>query len=416
MDTLDTLSKRLLSRCPSVGIALSKQLINDCWHEIQGRYRWSWRTANGCFAPPQIYTTGTVSVDPVNNPYTITGVATAWVSSMTGRQIRPGGITQPYYTIVSVNSPTSITIDSPWVGPAAVNSAYQMFQVYYPMPADFGYWRYVVDLRNACKLNTTTTQQELAVYDPQRTNFGQTYCVVFRDYAPTFGGIVGPVIPAQINAFGAPVSATTNGFNFPANATYIVQVLTGGVSGTATYQFIRAGNSAFIGPVTTTDYALDLSDGVQVYWPDGITYNAGDLFLINCEAAIPTGPPIYELWPGPLTSSSVYPYQYVRQETDLTDQFPNLPPPMAARGEVILEMALAKCAAFPGTSNEDPNPYFSLALSELHTTRFENMLVDLIREDDEIDVQSITYERYGLVGAPWLDGHWQQHHAPFLNW
>ena len=393
---------------------MSKQLINDAWREIQARRQWSWRTANGIFAPPDIYTTGTVTVSASSNPFTVYGTNTAWTTQMVGRQIRPGGCTQPYFTIVAVTSPTTITIDAPWVGTPIINSAYQIFQVYYTMPDDFGYWRYVLDIKNANMLNTTTTQQELAIFDPQRTNFGQTYAIVFRDYAPTYNGLVGPVIPAQNNIYGAPVSTTTTGFAFNANATYIVQVLSGGTTGNATYQYMRAGATAFTGPITTTDYAMTLQDGVQLYWPDNTTYNSGDLFIINCTAGSTTGAPIYELWPGPTSSTYLYPYQYVKKEYDLTDDFPNFPPPIASRGEVVLELALSKCATFPGT-DESPNPYFSLPLSTMHNTRYENMMVDLERNDDEVDVQSISYENYGMMNAPWLDGRWQQRHAPMFG-
>lgn len=414
-DDFNTLSDRLLNRCPAVGTVLARQLINDSWRTLQARREWSWRRRSGCFAPPAIYTTGSASSNvAAGNSNIITGTGTTWTQAMIGSQIRVGGLLNPYYTIIGWISATSILIDQPWYGPDVTNQPYQILQIYYSVPDDFNYWYYVVSIKDGYRLWTNITEDDLALLDPQRTNTGQTYAVAFRDYNPQYGGTVGAVLP--VGATGpAPISTTNYGYTFPANATYIIQVVTGGVTGTATYQWMRSGQTAFSLPVLTADFAVDLSDGVQIYWPDGLTYNSGDLFIINCQSLVTASGPRYELWPGPTFPGYLYPYIYIAKESDLTADRPALPPFIASRGEVLLEMALAAAARFPGSDAERPNPYYSLALAGMHETRVTNMLIDLERNDEEVGVTNVTYQTYPLYPAPFLDGSWQQSHAPFLR-
>ena len=335
---------------------------------------------------------------------------------MVGQQIRLGGLLYPYYDIIAVLSPTSILIGQPWAGPDVALQPYQILKIYYEMPDDFGYFYYVISIKDAYRLWTTVTESDVAVLDPQRTQQGQTYCAVFRDYNPNFGGTIGPVIPVAATGT-APVSTTTFGFSYISDATYILQVTTGGAAGTAAFQWMRSGQTAFTGPIITADDGspMDLQDGVQVYFPTDGTYTSGDLFVINAQSQILTGNPRVELWPGPTYSGYLYPYQYLCKEYDITAQQPQLPPFVANRGEVLLEMALAACARYPGPDMDHPSPYFNLNLAILHDKRCEQLLDDMQRNDEELSLSNIWYESYPLYPAPWADGSYQAHHAPFMN-
>jgi hypothetical protein len=333
---------------------------------------------------------------------------------MVGTQIRLGGLLFPYYTIVQWISPTSIMIDQPWAGPDVTSVPYQILQVYYPVPSDFNYFYTAVSIKDSYRLWTNVTENDLSMLDPQRTNQGQTYVVAFKDYVSNYGGMIGPCI--QVNGSGpSPVSTTTFGYSYVANATYIVQIVAGGVVGAATFQWMRAGQTAFTGPVTVTDSnPIDMQDGVQVYFPAG-TYVTGNIWIVNCQSQIQTGVPRYELWPAPSNVNYLYPYIYIKKESDLTDAAPQLPPFIANRGEVLLEMALASCARYPGATIEAPNPYFNLKLAQMHDERVERMLNELERNDEEVGVSNITYETYPLFPSPWDTGSWKQSHAPFMN-
>lgn len=416
MDDFNSLSNRLLLRCPNVGIQLAQQLVNDSWRTLQARREWSFRRQHGTFAPPNLYNTGQASSNVFSgNPTLITGVGTVWTPDMIGRQIRIGGLLYPFYTIVGWLSATSLLIDQPWAGPDVYGQAYTIVKAYFEMPDDFGYMYAVVSIKDGFRLFCNLTQADLAMMDSQRTNFSQTYAVVFKDYFSKFGGIVGPAVPINNLASPAPISTTTDGFSYVANATYIIQVVGGGVSGVAGFSWMRSGQSAMQPVIPTADVPLDLSDGVQIYWPDGVNYVDGSLFIINCQSLLSGGRIRQELWPAPSFSGYLYPFIYISKETDLTKANPYLPPLIANRGEVILEMALEKCAEFPGQDSDHINIYHDLKQARYHADKVRDMLIDLERNDEEVGVTNIDFQIYPYAPSPWMDGQWQQTHAPYLN-
>jgi hypothetical protein len=415
MDNFITLSNRLLTRCPAVGIELAKQMVNDAWHTMQSKREWSWRRRHNTFAPPTLYNTGAASSNVANGtPQVITGINTAWTPDMVGRQIRVGGLLYPFYTIVGWQSATALVIDLPWSGPDVTSQAYDILQAYYPVPDDFGYFYAVVSIKDSYRLWTDITEADLAILDPQRTNFGQTYAVAFKDFTPIYGGAIGAAMPATPGT-NAPISTTSLGYSYPTNSTFIVQVISGGTTGTATFQWLMVGQTAFVSPQTTSDQPVDLAYGVQVYWPDSVNYTSGSIFIINCTAQISSGVPRYELWPNPTFNGYLYPYIYIAKEYDLTIQQPQLPPFIANRGEILLEMALEKCAEYPGADADHVNIYHDLRQAKYHAAKVMDMMVDLERNDEEVGVSNIDYQIYPYYPAPWLTGDWQQQHAPFLN-
>jgi hypothetical protein len=290
------------------------------------------------------------------------------------------------------------------------------------VPADFGYFYVVVSVKDAYRLWDTVTQSDLALLDPQRAQTGQTYGVAFKDYQPIMSGIVSPTV--QVVGTGAvPVSgAVAAGYSGPANYTYVVTMVSGGASGVAMFNWIRSGMTTTNGPFLTSQVPFTFGDGlgVTVAFPAG-TYNQGDTFIINATANNGnTGQQRYELWPSPSLNNPavpayLYPYIYIKREYDLTPQAPTLPPLMANRGDLILEMALAACARFPGSDADHPNPYFNLSLALQHDARVNLMMTDAERNDEEVGVQMLTYKEYPFYPAPWLDGAWQQTHAPFIR-
>lgn len=413
MDNFITLSNRLLNRAPGIGIVLAQQFINDSWATLQSRRQWSWRRRSGCFAPPDYYITGTVTTNvAAGNPTIITGIGTSWDFTMVGRQIRVSGYGFPYYTVIAVFGPTSLMIDQPWAGPDQVNKPYSINQLWYPVPADWGAWYSITSPKDGYRLWTTVTEDELNVMDPQRTTSGQTYVVAFKDYTTQYGGVVGPVIPVAATGT-APVSTTTTGYSYVQDATYIIKITSTGAAGTATFQWMRAGQVAFTASIPTdASFAQDLDGGVQVYWPAG-TYNNGDLFVINAKSLVTAGVPRHELWPSPSTSGYLYPYTYIAKEYELTAQSPTLPPFIANRGEILLEMGLEKAASTPGPDGN--NPYFNLTLAGRHATKATELIYDLETNDEEVGVTNLSYQPYPFYPAPWETGQWQQSHAPFLR-
>src|ERR1043166_7159237 len=72
----------------------------------------------------------------------------------------------------------------------------------------------------------------------------------------------------------------------------------GDASGTAVFTWKQDSGAANPGVLTSTT-PIDLSNGVQVYFPVG-TYTVGDVFIIQCKAQTVSGVPRYELWPRPI--------------------------------------------------------------------------------------------------------------------
>jgi hypothetical protein len=119
--------------------------------------------------------------------------------------------------------------------------------------------------------------------------------------------------------------------------------------------------------------------------------------------------PRYELWPHQ-QAQYAYPFLYIARATDLIDSGAVLP--RFIRGDMLLEMALAEIARWPGASAEAKNPYYDLALAKMHDNRADALLVDIGRQDDEVYETMVTYATLmPFAPLPWLDSSWMQSHS-----
>ena len=120
--------------------------------------------------------------------------------------------------------------------------------------------------------------------------------------------------------------------------------------------------------------------------------------------------PRFEIWPHQ-RNQYVFPFMYVSRPPDLSD--PGATLPRTIRGDVLLEQALAQCARWPGPSRDEPNPYFNLSLAMQHEQRFSAMLAELVRTDDEImtnDVSYMSLSAMPFASIPWGDARYLQAH------
>lgn len=410
-DTYTTIWNRLLLRAPSIGAALSQDLTRDVFNQLMERREWSWLMKSGSFFPSIFYQTGSVSISP--NGQLVTGTGTAWTVNMTGSQFRPGAPPSNYstYTILQVLSPTLILIDQPWSGPPISQSGYQIFQCYFTVPSDFNYFYSIINPTANYRLYHNLQQSTLDMADPQRVQTGIVFAAAFYDYTQNFSGSILPSLQvAGTQGDPAPVSSTSLGFSYPSNSTYIVQITTGGAPGGALVFAWAQDAGSFTTNVGVPDNnALNLSNGVQVYFPQA-TYVQGDVFIINCVSQATTGLPRYELWPRPVNCPFQYPYQYAAKLPALSDENPALPYLIAQRGDVLLEMALASCARYPGTDTAR-NPYYDLSLAVQHETRSERMIYELEKKDDDLAIKDLTWQNLDYAPCPFMDGSWLQRHA-----
>jgi hypothetical protein len=302
-------------------------------------------------------------------------------------------------------SPTKLIIDSGWSGPNIASRVYNIFQCYYPMPADYSYISCMVNTPSGYRVNTNVNQTTLATIDPQRTSYGQIYVSSFRDYTAPTSGTVAP--PMQVNGTGPiPGSGTATGYTYPINSIYVITVGTGGIVGTATFAWRQDDNATISGVITSND-PIELSNGVSVYWPDG-TYVSGDVFIVQCTA-IQSGALVRnELWPWPINAQYNYPVVYISRPPDLSDDNPAIPNNIP--GYVILERALESAAMWPGTDT-NKNLYYGVQISATHRNRFLDEINKLELTDDALATKDFVWSQMPYYPLPWADGSYLQSHA-----
>lgn len=105
--------------------------------------------------------------------------------------------------------------------------------------------------------------------------------------------------------------------------------------------------------------------------------------------------PRYEIWPHD-KSSHVWPFLYEARPIDLEDSGATLP--RYIRGDVLLEMALEECARWPGPSQDQKNPYYSIGQAAAHHARAEKMIERMEVQDDE--VYNMDMRIQSAVGMP----------------
>lgn len=416
MDTFTSIWNRLRLRAPNIDPFLAQDMVRDSFNRLAERRDWSWLRNHSSFYPPAFSTAGfTVAINPNSYLVTVDSGGNFFTPQMTGVQIRFGGLSgtsYPTYTLNNYISPTQFLLDTPWIGPALNHQQFVVFQCYFPVPLDFQSWITLVNTTANYKLWTNLTQAELDLADPQRIQQGITFACAYYDTTQNFNGTVGPVL--QIVGTGAaPISTTgPDGFTFPESSIYSVQIVTGGALGTATYSWQQnAGGSSPVITTPTNQTAVFLSSGVGLIFPAG-TYVSGDTFVLNCIAGATTGALRYELWPRPVNAPYSYPFIYRKIPPDLTDASPQLPHLIANRGDVLLEMCLAQCAAFPGTDTTR-NPYYDLTLARMHEAKAETLIYELEKKDDDTAEHDLSYQNLPFYPAPWLDGSWLQTHAVY---
>lgn len=416
-DDFTEIWNKVLLRAP-IDPAQAQSFVQDAFQQFGERREWSWLIRNSAFAPPNLYDTGLATATP--NSAVVTGTDTVWTQDMIGRQFR-FGIFTPIYTIIAVDSATSLLLDQPWIGQGPVSQGYLLYQAYYSTPADFREWLTLKDPQNNFKLHTNTMQPQLDYWDPQRSQNQTPRCVAFLDYGGGLNGSQGQIGPVQeVSGSGpGPISTTTTGYSYPAPATYVVTISFGGQpgDGNLTFMWFRISNGITTTPSNDTTVpdndAIDLSDGVKIYFPTGDDpYVTGNIFIVNCAQNLtqPQTSPRYEMWPHPMTQIYYYPFLYVAKIPEFDAAHPQLPP--FVRKDVILELALEKAAMYPGVSVDTPNPYFSLVLAGRHRATYERMAMDLELKDDSTAIRDMVYQdQTPWAPMPFMDGSWLRDHA-----
>lgn len=414
-DDFTTITNNILLFAPSLDIAQSQQITQMAFARFAERRIWSWLVGSYSFTPATLYQAGTATL--VQGSANVTGSGTAWAASMIGQQFRVGFYT-PIYTIQDVTSTTTLVLDQEWTPASASAQVYMIYQCYFKTPVDFREFLSMKDPANMnSRLFTNTTQPQLDSYDAQRSTVNYTFCFSFLDYVGVSQGQVG-AIQQVVGSGPVPASSAPNGFAYPASATYVVTISTGGVPGGAlAFTWFRISNgisTASVGPISVTDSSyIGMSDGVGVYFPTG-TYVANNLFTVSAAPLSSQQQARYEAWPHPQNSVYNFPFTYLKRVPEFDVDNPQLPP--MVRRDVILEIALGIAAKMPGTA-DNPSSYFNLQLAQMHEQKAERLIYELELRDDETATRDIQFSsQMPFTPLPFLDGAWQQSHAwPFAG-
>ena len=214
-DTLEQMRRQLRMYCPFVPPALAESWLKKRWRQVCERRAWSFLRAETLLTSPAIVNGGTVTV--TSGTDVITGSGTAFDSTMIGRQFKVGA-TAPVFTIVTVASATSLTLDNVWPLATASGRSYQILQAYYTMPGDFLTFLSVVDVANQWRLHINFfDKRQIDLFDPVRTSSGTPYILAaHRNTAaeiPQFEMWPHPTgwrtYPVFYVKRGAPLSSTT---------------------------------------------------------------------------------------------------------------------------------------------------------------------------------------------------------------
>jgi len=185
---------------PAVPELLARRMIMDTWRELcDSKGTWSFlRREHEILISAS--RSGTVNVTRASA--TVQGVGLAFVAADVGRQFRTTS-TQPPYTILYVN-PTANTasLDRVWGAATASATSGTVLDAYVTMPEGFSRFIGILDPVSGAAVDYTRTDDELNVWDPQRSTAGSDppalYARRHSTVASTLGRIQYELYPYQL--------------------------------------------------------------------------------------------------------------------------------------------------------------------------------------------------------------------------
>ena len=148
---------KLLLYVPDLDPALAREFTRQAYTSVIDAHYWSELRKDDEIYVPVEYNTGTVDVTQ-GSPI-ITGNGTAWTADMQFRQIALSN-RAPWYTIISVDSPTQITVDKNYEAESTTRLSYSIGQYYLEFPTDLEVFEDIRDRENAWRITTHYYTQE----------------------------------------------------------------------------------------------------------------------------------------------------------------------------------------------------------------------------------------------------------------
>ena len=189
--SLFNLAKKLTGLFPGTPLSLAQSTITDAIGEIYDTTTWSFQKQQGAFLCPGnvLDGAGSFSVTPYSNLIIADATASAALLAYSGppllTQLQYRDPSYAIYNIVAADftAPAAVvlTLDRPWMEPTSgPGQPYMIYQCYFAAPvADFRDFVEMRDPTNDAEIDHwSLTQAELAVRDPQRSDFSEpAYCV-----------------------------------------------------------------------------------------------------------------------------------------------------------------------------------------------------------------------------------------------
>lgn len=171
--TFQQLWQKLIVYAPNIPVPLAQDFVNAAYSDALAMGGWAALRGDGDFFIPPPETTGTVTL--TEGSAVMTGSGTSWTVSLEGQQLVVDG-TGPYYTVLTVDTPTQITLDRVWGNESITNTPYTIQLIYVRPPSDFLYFLDVVDVQNNWKIRINDIlQEDIDRFDAQRSYAGTTW-------------------------------------------------------------------------------------------------------------------------------------------------------------------------------------------------------------------------------------------------
>lgn len=401
LSTRDEIVARIKTVVPAATPELCQHWADLAWERLEARRNWSWRLKKTAIYIPAAYLTGAITVNLGSTTVEGTGGAT-FSSEMVGRQLRVGE--GPLYTIIDVPDSLHLTLSVPWADTSGSGVSYTILQAYLTPPEDFQEWVTVVDSENEWLLNLDVTQDELDARDPNRRFLDGTPSILAGvEYLPDYAGQTHePFYIDTVGGAGWPYIFSRGAYSGAEDAVFVIHL---NDMSPQTFRWKKEGATSWSSNtpwVVDTWYAL--ADAVEIQFPTQwgdfpAPYGADSFWVVRVSAKPSPGLPMYELYPHQSAARTLTGY-YITKSTTLDERGGLLP--RYIRGDVLLELALAQAASWPGPDELHPSPYDQISRREWHTAQSEALIVDLERVDNGVMQRDLSHlDLYRFAPLPW---------------
>lgn len=167
---------------PNLDPMVAGRFINNRYRQIVDRRSWYGLKVRGNASVPNIYSTGTATVS--GGSPNVTGVGTNWTGAMVGLQFRTS-FTMPWQTIITVNSATSLTLDTPYPGLSGTYG-FQIVETYLTFGGNVKRMSWAVNQLFGWPIKVNVPVEVINARDTWRQNLG--WATIFATRAATADG------------------------------------------------------------------------------------------------------------------------------------------------------------------------------------------------------------------------------------